>query len=88
MNDGKFKKSSRIANTNTAIARQLKIAKHSLWNHANIDQPHRWAKRHAMDCGRPRCMVCGNPRKIWNEKTFQEEKFLKGFDADNKQSDA
>ena len=87
MNEDKFKKSNRIARTGAAIARQLKIAKHSLWNHAHLDQPHRWAKKHALDCGRPRCIVCGNPRKLWNQKTLQEEKFLQGHSIDKNTPD-
>lgn len=35
---------------------------------------HRFHKRKAMNCGRPRCMLCGNPRRTWNQKTMQERK--------------
>jgi hypothetical protein len=34
-------------------------------------QPHRLAKKHAMDCGQPGCVICGNPR---------HNKFHKGKD--------
>lgn len=65
--------------TTNAINRQKRIAKQSSWNHKTLSQPHRWAKKHAMDCGRPRCMVCGNPRKTLKEKTLQEKKFMEAF---------
>ena len=44
--------------------------------HESLDdiQFHRYHKRKAMNCGRPRCMLCGNPRHLWNEKTMQERK--------------
>jgi hypothetical protein len=28
-----------------------------------------------MNCGNPNCHMCGNPRKIWKEKTIQEKRF-------------
>jgi hypothetical protein len=28
-----------------------------------------------MDCVNPGCIVCGNPRKIYKEKTIQEKSF-------------
>lgn len=65
--------------TTNAINKQKRIAKQSMWNHKSPEQPHRWAKRHAMDCGRPRCGVCGNPRRTNNEKTLQERKFDEAF---------
>jgi hypothetical protein len=43
-------------------------------NTSSVQQPHRMAKRHAMDCGRPKCMLCGNRRKVFGEITFQEQK--------------
>lgn len=71
-------RAKRRHNTTVAIEKQKKIAKTSTWNHRHEDQPHRYAKHHAMDCGRPGCMVCGNPRRLWNEKTHQENKFIEG----------
>jgi hypothetical protein len=67
--------------TTNAINRQKRIAKMSNWNHKTLSQPHRWAKKHAMDCGRPGCMVCGNPRRTMKEKTLQEKKFAEAFQA-------
>ena len=69
----KFKKSKRRLNTNKVIEKQDKIAKSLGVNHKH-NQPHRYAKHHALDCGIPNCMICGNPRKIYKEKTIQERR--------------
>lgn len=74
MSDTKTKEehSKRIHSKNVAVKRQVKIAKaHGV----EVKQPHKFAKHHAMDCGQPGCMLCGNPRKLWKEKTIQEKKF-------------
>jgi len=62
----------RIRQKKNHIKKQVKIA-----NKANIivKQPHRYAKVKSMNCGNPRCIMCGNPRKLWGEKTMQERKF-------------
>jgi hypothetical protein len=61
----KFLNSRRRHKTDVFIARQLKIAKQSSSHNAKLDkEPHRLAKRHAMDCGNPKCGLCGNPRHI------------------------
>jgi hypothetical protein len=57
--EDKIKHGTRIQRAWTAIKRQLKIAK----AHGNpVNEPHRYAKHHAMDCGQPHCTLCGNPR--------------------------
>jgi hypothetical protein len=73
----KLKTSKRRHKDETAVKKQVKIAKaHGLTNKDKaIKEPHRLAKHHAMDCGQPGCMLCGNPRKIFKEKTMQEKKF-------------
>lgn len=61
----KFINSRRRHKTDVAIARQLKIAKQSnSYNKKYDTQPNRLAKHHAMDCGKPKCGLCGNPRHI------------------------
>jgi hypothetical protein len=73
----KFLNSRRRHKTDVAIARQVKIAKsHGTYNQANIKQPHRLAKHHAMDCGNPNCYLCGNPRKTRKDKLTTQEKRL------------
>jgi hypothetical protein len=72
----KFINSQRRHRDQNAVNRQVKIAKaHGLTNKDRaIKQPHRMAKHHAMDCGQPGCMLCGNPRKIFKERTAQEKR--------------
>ena len=69
-------KAQRIHDEQTHINRQVKIAKqHGLqFNDKVIKEPHRLAKHHAMDCGNPKCFMCGNPRKTQKEVTHQEKK--------------
>jgi hypothetical protein len=79
----KFKNSTRGHKTEVAIARQLKIAK-AHGNTSDIKQPHRLAKRHAMDCGNPACYLCGNPRKTHKDRlTVQEKKIFQDLDSLN-----
>ena len=67
-----IKHSKRIHDDETAIKKQVKIAKsHGI----EVKEPHKLAKHHALDCGRPGCIMCGNPRKIWKEETIQEKRF-------------
>ena len=79
----KFKNSTRGHKTEVAIARQLKIAK-AHGNTSDVKQPHRLAKRHAMDCGNPACYLCGNPRKTHKDRlTVQEKKIFQDLDSLN-----
>ena len=81
----KFKNSQRRAKTDRAIARQVKIAKsHGPYNQISIQQPHRLAKHHAMDCGNPHCYLCGNPRKTHKDRlTAQEKRLFQNLDDIN-----
>jgi hypothetical protein len=74
----KFLNSRRRHKNDVAVARQVKIAKaHGLGFHDKaIKEPHRLAKHHAMDCGQPGCMMCGNPRKTHKDKLTAQEKRL------------
>jgi len=60
--EDKIKHGNRLQRAWRAIKRQLTIAK-SAGHQKLIEQPHRLAKHHAMDCGQPHCTMCGNPRK-------------------------
>jgi len=71
----KTKRSDRIHRTNNHINKQLKIVKTNGGNKRYLKEPHRLAKHNAMDCGRPGCSLCGNPRRIFEAKTIQELKF-------------
>jgi hypothetical protein len=74
----KFINSHRRHKTDVAIARQVRIAKqHGAQFHDKVmKQPHRHAKHHAMDCGNPKCAMCGNPRHIHKDKLTAQEKRL------------
>jgi len=73
----KYLNSQRRHKTDVKIARQVKIARsHNSFNQSNIQQTHRLAKHHAMDCGNPECYLCGNPRKTHKDKLTAQEKRL------------
>ena len=74
----KFINSQRRHKTDVHIARQVKIAKaHGLTNRDKaIREPHRLAKHHTMDCGNPKCYLCGNPRKTHKDKLTALEKSM------------
>lgn len=68
----KVKHSKRIHAKQVAVKKQEKIAKS---NGIQEKEPHRYAKKHAMNCGNPNCVMCGNPRKTIKEETKQEKSF-------------
>jgi hypothetical protein len=78
--ESKEKHSKRILKTESAIKKQTNIGKQYGMSKKEIDQPHRLAKRHAMSCGNPNCVMCGNPRKFWGERTIQEKRFDQKID--------
>ena len=74
MSDDRSKKAKRLQRTSNAIKKQMRIAKNS-WNAEHLlKQPHRFAKRHALDCGNPECLVCHSD-KVFRKPTLQEKKF-------------
>lgn len=85
--EDKYKNSKRRQQDENAIKKQTKIAKeHSVseYNPGEVKQPHRFAKRHAMDCGNPECYLCGNPRKTHKDKlTAQEKRIYQDLDTLN-----
>lgn len=74
----KYINSRRRFKDETAIKKQVKIAKaHGLSSKDKaVKEPHRLAKHHAMDCGRPGCAMCGNPRHIHKDGLTAQEKRL------------
>ena len=75
----KYLNSRRRQKDENAIRKQTKIAKAhrmSEYNPGEPKQPHRFNKRHAMDCGNPECFMCGNPRKTHKDKLTAQEKRL------------
>ena len=75
----KFKHSKRLHKDHAAIEKQLKIAKsHGIANKV-VEEPHRLAKHHAMDCGVPNFPMCSNPRHnktVKDHLTIQEKRDL------------
>lgn len=67
----KYKASRRRQKDENAVKKQTKIAKE---HGTPIDQPHKFHKKHAMDCGNPQCPLCGNPRRTHKDKLTQQEK--------------
>jgi hypothetical protein len=73
-------RAERRSRTEAFIDSQLRIARaHDQVRDAA--QPGRLKKRHAMDCGRPQCGLCGNPRHTGHKhaETMQELKFNDRF---------
>ena len=74
----KFKRSKRLLKDENAVKKQVKIAKEY---GIPVDVPHKFAKRHSTNCGNPNCVMCGNPRKTFNELTQQEKRLFQDTEA-------
>lgn len=73
--ESKVKHSSRRHKTDSAINKQVKIAKS---RYGPIKEPHRWHKMRALNCGQPNCVFCKNPRRdgyltIQERRLFQAQ---------------
>jgi hypothetical protein len=73
--EDKIKHSKRLHADETHIKKQVKIAKAY---GVPVDEPHKLDKHHALNCGNPNCVMCGNPRKFFNEPSIQEKRFDQG----------
>jgi hypothetical protein len=87
-------RAERRSRTRNFIDAQMRIARRSSPTSLVVTQPGRLKKQHAMDCGRPQCGLCGNPRKAGhkNPETMQElrshDRMAAGLDdvfADNEE---
>jgi hypothetical protein len=68
----KDKHSKRIQQKENHIRKQVRIAEtYGL----PVTEPHKLAKKHSMNCGDPKCSLCGNPRKVYKERTIKELSF-------------
>jgi hypothetical protein len=76
--NNKFKHSKRLLKNENAVKKQVKIAKEF---GIPVEEPHKFAKHHAMDCGNPKCVLCGNPRKTFKELTQQEKRMFQDTDT-------
>jgi hypothetical protein len=70
----KLKHSERIGQKETKLAKKVKLAKDFGHEHA-LKNPHKYHKTSLFNCGNPKCVMCMNPRKAFNEKTMQERRF-------------
>jgi hypothetical protein len=70
----RFKHSKRLQKKITKIQRKMKIAKAYGYQHI-LANPHRYSKQSMFHCGNASCVMCGNPRKVFEEKTRQERSF-------------
>ena len=73
----KFKHSKRLQKDENAVKKQVKIAREF---GVPVTEPHKFAKRHAMNCGNPNCVMCGNPRKTFKELTQQEKRLFQDLE--------
>lgn len=77
--ESKIKKSKRIHDEQNHIKKRARVIRERsayLWpEHAMVKQPHRLHKISGVNCGNPNCFLCGNPRKIFHERTIQEQSF-------------
>ena len=71
--EDKFKHSKRLQKDKNAVKKQTKIAKEF---GVPVEEPHKFAKHHALNCGNPKCVMCGNPRKTFKELTQQEKRLF------------
>lgn len=70
----KVKHSARRHQKENHIKKQVGIAKaHNL--DIKSGEEHYLAKHSATTCGDSNCVMCGNPRKFFHEKTIQEKSF-------------
>ena len=76
----KIKNSKRRQKDENAVKKQAKIAK---TYGVPVEEPHKFAKHHAMNCGNPKCVMCGNPRKTFKELTQQEKRLFQDIDTPN-----
>lgn len=66
-------KSVRRANTVKYIKKQLRIL--NFVYHENKDFTFKFHKHSPLNCGKPKCKLCSNPRKLYKYKTINEIKF-------------
>jgi hypothetical protein len=77
--EDKFKHSKRLLKDENAVKKQVRIAKE---HGVPIKDSHKFAKQHALNCGNPKCVMCANPRKTFNELTLQERRMFQDIDKE------
>jgi hypothetical protein len=71
--DQKFLHSKRIHQKEVSVKKQVHIAEQF---GLDVKTPHKYAKHHALNCGNPKCIMCANPRKTFEELTIQEQRMF------------
>lgn len=71
----KLKHSKRIHQDEVHIAKNVSVAK-AYGIPVKNGEEHRLHKVNGITCGNPKCVMCMNPRKSFNELTMQEKKFI------------
>ena len=75
--EDKFKHSKRLLKDDNAIKKQTKIAREF---GVPVEEPHKFAKQHALDCGNPKCLLC-HSEKVFGKKTIKERRFDQDVDT-------
>ena len=75
--EDKFKHSKRLLKDDNAIKKQTKIAREF---GVPVEEPHKFAKQHALDCGNPKCLPC-HGEKVFGKKTIKERRFEQDMDT-------
>ena len=71
----KEKHSKRLHKTESKIKNRVKFAKRMGISTKRTEvEANRYSKLHPLDCGKPNCVMCGNPRKFWKQGTIQEQR--------------
>jgi hypothetical protein len=70
--EDKLKHSKRIHQKENHVSRQMDIRKS---HNFPEDEAHKYHKMSGTNCGDSNCVMCGNPRKFFKEKTIQEKSF-------------
>jgi len=78
--EDKFKHSKRLLKDENAVKKQVKIAKE---HGVPIKDAHKFTKRHVMNCGNPKCVMCANPRKTFKELSQQEKRLFQDIDKEH-----
>jgi hypothetical protein len=73
----KVKHGERVQQKEKKLKRKVKIAKEHGFDRV-VEKPHKYHKSSVFSCGNPRCVMCMNPRKAFQELTMQERRFDEG----------
>jgi len=83
----RYKHSRRLHRKLAHMVRQVGIRRAYAFDIGSADtvgdtnNPHRYHKLSGMTCGSSRCVMCGNPRKFFNERTIQEKRHMQDADT-------